>query len=298
VAIYDPYKDKMVEIIEYPGITRSASEHIGGVAWDKYSGLITILVDSAPPWATNGADVSGDNLVMKYDPVARKTLWTTNLTAVSKGKYGGFQDVEHDRRGNTYVVGTWPSSILRIDRDAKHVVPWYPPQTTVTTDRGYGGLAAAGEVLLTNDGDGQIYRFDMRDDKGTPKLVPISPKVLYNDTDGIYLPPVYGGTVLLVSSHDSGIQVLRSTNSWRTAEHLGTIKNPSNAATNGSQVTAAVQMGSNSVYIIDEFFTDTWVTGQTAGNRSVFPMPDITHQIKELIDDHDDDDDDDDDGDD
>jgi len=42
-------------------------------------------------------------------------------------------------------------------------------------------------------------------------------------------------------------------------------------------------MGSNSVYIIDEWFADPWVAGQTAGNRSVFSMPDITSEIEKLL---------------
>ncbi len=108
VVVYDPYKDKVEETLEFPHITRSATEHIGGVAWDPYTDLITILVDSAAPWATAGADVSGDNLIMKYDKKTKKVLWSANITAVTQGKYGAFQDVEHDARGNTYIVGTFP----------------------------------------------------------------------------------------------------------------------------------------------------------------------------------------------
>ena len=242
-------------------------------------------MDSAPPWATNGADVSGDNLIMKYNPDTKEFLWTLNITEVTQGEYGGFQDVEHDSRGNTYIVGTWPGTIMKVDKHGKAVVPWYLPPTIITTDEGYGGLVAVGDVLLANNGaDGQIYRFDMRREKGVPVLVPMTPNVTYLDTDGIYAPPKYGGTVLLVSSHDSGIQVLRSKDHWQTAEYLGTVSNPSSAVEAGFQVTAAVQMGSNSVYIIDEAFADPWVPGQTAGNRSLFPMPDITAQVEQLFD--------------
>jgi hypothetical protein len=56
-----------------------------------------------------------------------------------------------------------------------------------------------------------------------------------------------------------------------------------NALTNGSGVTAAVQMGSNALYIIDVFFADPWVPGLTAGNRTLFPMPDITEQVEALL---------------
>jgi hypothetical protein len=275
----------MVDIIEYPGITRSANEHIGGVAWDKYTGLITILVDSAAPWATGGQDVSGTNLIMKYDPDTKKTLWNLNITEVTQGVYGGFQDVETDEEGNTYIVGTWPGTIMRVDPEGKAVKPWYLPPTIVTTKVGFGGLAALGHILLSNDaGDGQIYRFDMRADKGTPVLVPMTPNVTYKDTDAIYMPPKYEGEVLLVSSHAAGIQVLRSKDKkWTTCEYLGTVPNSNAPLAVDSIVTAAVQMGNNSVYIVDDWFGDPWVAGQTAGNRSLFPMPDITAQIEELL---------------
>ncbi|RMD39536.1 hypothetical protein DV735_g5603, partial [Chaetothyriales sp. CBS 134920] len=283
VAIYDPYADSITEILEFPGITRSASEHVGGVQWDEYTGLVSILVDSAAPWATGGADVSGDNLVIKYNPVTREYLWTANLTALTQGEYGGFQDVEHDSRGNTYVVGTYPGTIVRISKCGNEIVPWYLPETIVTTQQGYSGIQAVGDVLLANAASGQIYRFDLTQDKGEPVLVPITPNVTYLDTDAIYAPPKYGGKVLLVSSHLSGIQVLRSEDGWQTAEYLGTVPNPSSAVDAGFQVTAAVQIGSNGVYIVDESFADPWVEGETAGNRSLFPVPDITAAVESLL---------------
>ncbi|PKS11146.1 hypothetical protein jhhlp_002907 [Lomentospora prolificans] len=284
VAIYDPYEDKMLDIIEFPGITRSATEHIGGVARDPYTGLISILVDSAAPWATGGEDVSGDNLIMKYDPDKKKILWTLNITAVTEGEYGGFQDVEHDSRGNTYIVGTFPGTIMKADKRGKSVTPWYLPQEIKpTTRRGYGGLAALGDILLTNDGDGQIYRFDMRQSRGKPVMVTTKPKVLYPDTDAVYLPPKYDGKVLLVASQGSGIQVLRSHDEWKTAEHLGTIPNPKEVTDAGFDTVASVQMGSDSVYIINDVLDDPWVEGETAGNRTLFPMPDITAQIEKLL---------------
>jgi hypothetical protein len=284
VAIYDPYKDKMVRIMEFPGITRTISENIGGVQWDQYTGLISILVDSAAPWATAGADVSGDNLMMKYNPKTQKFLWNLNITAATKGLYGGFQDVEHDKRGNTYIVGTWPGTIMKVDASGTVVEPWFLPPTVVTTKKGYGGLVGVGEVLLTNDGDGQIYRFDMRDTKGKPVLVPMTPNVTYTNTDAIYAPPLYDGTILLVASHTAGIQVLRSKDAtWGIAEYLGTIPKPVGALYDGSGCVAAVQMGSNSVYMILEWFGDPFVPGQTAGNRSSWPMPDITADLNRLL---------------
>ncbi|EFX02913.1 trichothecene biosynthesis enzyme [Grosmannia clavigera kw1407] len=307
VAIYDPYADDMVAILNLDNVTNTGTEHVGGVAWDRFTGLITILVDSAAPWSTGGADVSGSNLVLKWNPVTASTLWTANLTATTQGRYGAFQDVETDDRGNTYVVGTFPRSIVRVSADGV-VDPWYAPsiasnETIDTTVPGLGGLVALpqtgnAKVLLANDAaNGSIYRFDISttcdhvpyDKPLTP--VAIVPDVLYNDTDAIYAPPRYDGTVLLVSSHASGIQVLRARDaSWTTADYLGTVPIPPAgtsadvvAALKGSFTTAAVQMGNNSVYMVNEWFTDAFVAGGVAGNRTLFPMPDITAAIDALL---------------
>ncbi|KAK3948411.1 hypothetical protein QBC32DRAFT_197443, partial [Pseudoneurospora amorphoporcata] len=104
VAIYDPYKDKITQVITYPGITNTGTTHIGGVARDPFTGLYTILTDPAAASATEGADLRGDHLLIKYNPLDHRTLWTVSLTTVTKERCGGFQDVETDGWGNTYVV--------------------------------------------------------------------------------------------------------------------------------------------------------------------------------------------------
>ncbi|KAK3331659.1 hypothetical protein B0T19DRAFT_448157 [Cercophora scortea] len=287
VGIYDPYNDTILEILEFPGSSYTGSVHIGGVARDPYTGLISILTDSASPWITAGADVSGDHLIMKYDPHAKSLLWTLNITALTQGLYGGFQDVETDARGNTYMVGTWPGTIVRADRFGHAVTPWYlPSPLPPTTTKGFAGLAAVPhtDILLSNYGDGQIYRFDMRAARGTPVKVPIAPQVLYDDTDAIYLPPKYGGSVLLVASNFHGVQVLRSRDrKWRTAEYLGTIPRPNGTLYDGGAVTAVTQMGPNAVYMIVDWIDFPFVPGTVAGPRRLFPMPDITGDVEALL---------------
>ncbi|KAK1773117.1 hypothetical protein QBC45DRAFT_447134 [Copromyces sp. CBS 386.78] len=149
VAIYDPYKDKMTQVITYPGITNTGTTHIGGVARDPFTGLYTILTDPAAAWATEGADLRGDHLLIKYIPLDHRTLWTVSLTTVTKERYGGLQDVETDGRGNTYVVGTFPGTVLRVDKHGREIKEWYVPQPfpEITqgvpfAKRGFGGLAA------------------------------------------------------------------------------------------------------------------------------------------------------------
>jgi hypothetical protein len=107
--------------------------------------------------------------------------------------------------------------------------------------------------------------------------------VLYNDTDAIYLPPMYGGRVLLVASLASGIQVLRSEDRlWRTAEYLGTIPVPTGELYEGAFTVSSVQMGSSSVFMV-LFFRDDVQPGELAGNKTDFPFPDITEEINALL---------------
>lgn len=296
-ATYNPYTNTIESVLAFPGISHTGTVHIGGVAWDPYNtaadgrrDVVSILVDSARPWATAGADVSGERGLIKYDSGTGKVLWTVNVTDVSRGRYGGFQDVEHDRWGRTYIVGTWPGTILRVERDGTGLREWLVPDPLPpTTQRGYSGLAvvaqSGGRTMLTVNGTG-LFRFELREEqeRGDPVQVPIWPDVRYNDTDAIYLPPVYEGRVLLVASLHSGIQVLRSKDlSWRAAEYLGTIPIPTGELYDGGNAVASVQMGSSSVFMVVNFNFDTWVPGQVAGNRTQFGYPDITEKVGELL---------------
>lgn len=258
VAIYDPYKDRVLDVLFFPGISLTLA-HIGGVARDPYSGLISILSNSGKPWATGGADITGERQIMKYDPKRRKV-----------------------------IVGTHPGTVIRVDKNGRKLTEWYvsrplPP----STKKGFSGLAVVKdtEIMLATDGDGRLYKFDLREEKGRPVNVPIRPEVLYTDTDAIYLPPKYGGKVLLVASLFGGIQVLRSKDrSWRLAEHLGTIPRPAQlqGLVLDGAVTAPVQIGSDSIYMVLGN-VDPFIPGMVAGNRTLFPFPDITAEVEGLL---------------
>lgn len=49
-------------------------------------------------------------------------MYKLNLTAITEGKYGAFQDVEQDPNGNVFVVGTYPSSILKVGKNGKELL--------------------------------------------------------------------------------------------------------------------------------------------------------------------------------
>ena len=285
VGIYDPYADKMVDIIEFPGISHNPEYHIGGLGIDKRTGLLSIVVDAAAAFQTTPPDVSGTNLIMLWDPTTKELLYKVNLTDTTHGKYGGFQDVEQDPEGNVYVVGTFPGSILKVEKQngkkAPKVKPWYVSQPIDTNRTGLGGLAVKDWTLLSNDNDGgRLLNFDLRSSKGTPKVVPLIPNHTFTFSDAIYLPPKYHGTVLLVAEDGPGITVLRSKNGkWNTAEYLGTV--PKNLP-DLSFVTAAVQVG-DAVYMVVVPFGDPIVEGTLAGNRTDFTFYDITEQVERLL---------------
>jgi hypothetical protein len=192
-----------------------------------------------------------------------------------------------------------------VSYDGIRVVEWYVPGSNRTTINdavvGYTGLAADVDTLLVADArnhqasGGALYRFDMTMLKGKPTLVPIVPSSLHGEnkavirpTDGIYLPAKYNNTVLLIAER-TGISVLRSrmsgANKWRSAEFLGRIPNPPDVAASGALVTAAVEIV-GSVYLVEEWFTDPLVPGTSAGNRTLFPLVDITAQLEALVNPH------------
>ncbi|KAF4627892.1 hypothetical protein G7Y89_g10258 [Cudoniella acicularis] len=284
VGIYNPYTAKIVDILEFPGTTRNPLFHIGGVGVDQQSGLVSIVVDASDAFDTGGQDISGTNYIMQWNPYTQELLYKINLTETTHGLYGGYQDVEQDPEGNVYVVGTYPSSILKVSKDGKTVTPWFvPTPPIVTTTAGLAGLAAQDYILLGNDcASGNLWRFDMCSSTGIPVTVPITPPYKIGSKgvcDGIRLPLKYSGTVLLVAEDLSGVSVFRSKDaSWESAEYLGLVpwNDPS------IFVTATVQIG-NSLYMVLEPFGDAIVPGQTSGNRTDFPFFDITKQVEALV---------------
>lgn len=281
IAVYDPYSAEIFDIVEFEGITRNPKLHLGGVAADPYSNLLTVLVNAGAAFETGGRDVSGDNFIIKYHPDARAVMWQLNITALTKGAYGGFQDIETDVRGNTFIVGTYPGTILKVDPVGELLEPWYLPSPINHTRAGFAGLAATGDTLLTNGADGQIYRFDMTADVGTPTLVPRAAGDNLGASDAIYLPPRYNDRILLAAEPGKGVSVLRSDDDWQTVQYLGRVANTFPESQGGS-MTATMQIGEN-IFAIVEYFTDRVVAGTTAGNRARFPMIDITDQIHELV---------------
>ncbi|KAK0620746.1 hypothetical protein B0T14DRAFT_236862 [Immersiella caudata] len=281
-GVYDPYNDKL-EVISFPGNTLVKEFHVGGVAWDKYSGLATVIIGQGNAFETVGANISGDNIIKKYDPRSKTFLWSLNITEVAKGEYGGFNDITHDAAGNTYFCGTYPSSILKVDRKGTAVVPWYLPETVDHTVRGYSGIASHGDTIITLDSRlGKLFRFDTTAAKGMPTPLPHVPDAAITGGDAIRLPLKFEGKVLLIAENRRGVSVLRSQDAtWRSAEYLGLIPMDPNLPT-GALTTSVTQIGEK-IYAVTDWFGDQIVPGTVAGNKTSFPMIDITAKIDALL---------------
>lgn len=296
--MYDPYRNAVIQSFTFPGLSGDPSLHLGPAEPDP-SGNLTILLDAAAAFNTNGADVSGSNILIKYDMDSLQVAWQLNLTAeITQGHFGGYQDVTHDKNENIYVVGTFPGTVLRVDKNGNGLKGWFLPDAAGlanTTVAGFGGIEsipAEDLLLVNNNADGQIYRFDnvSASETGTPVLVHRTDAssgataAPLGFTDAILLPAKYNNTVLLVAEDAVGVVVLRSKDGkWTSAETIGTVSNNVSEAM-GGQVPAAVEIGPSKLFMVEEFFTDTpLVAGTNAGNRTAFPMIDITAQVDAML---------------
>ncbi|KAH6963071.1 hypothetical protein DER45DRAFT_101735 [Fusarium avenaceum] len=282
---WDPYQNKILHTFEAPGLSGDPLLHASGVRVDPLDRL-SVIIDAGASFDTAGQNTSGDNFLVKYDLRDNSLLWQTNLTKVTGGVYSGYQDSECDEAGNTFVLGTFPSSLIKVSADGKSAIPWYLVEPANHTIHGFSGIVHKDDFLVIDDNtDGQLYRFDIRASKGKPVHIPMSKdgssdsEPIGQNLDGIHLPQLYAGTVLLVSDNVNGTVVLRSSNGkWESAENLGTIPNP--LVSQGGFTVASVQI-SDSLYAVSEFFGDA-VDG-VQGNRTAFPLRDITKEVEALL---------------
>lgn len=281
IAVYNPATQK-TSILTVPGVTGKYPDvEIGAVAINPYTGLLEFVANAPVAFSSFGADLSGTNLYMNYNLSSKKFSTPLNLTAlVTKGTYSGFQDIEFDAQGHSYVVGTYPGSIVRIEKHGTRAVEWYKSPLSATV-YAYGGLVTAGNYLITNDNNPpRLLRFDMRAAKGEPVEIPISSPRNVSEalrgSDAILLPKKYRGTVMLVSldiNDINGVAVLRSKDGkWERAEDLGTVLN----TVEGGFATSTVQIGER-IFMVEEFFLDSPRT------RSAFPFVDITEEVDRLV---------------
>ncbi|KAF4912059.1 Core trichothecene cluster (CTC) protein 14 [Colletotrichum fructicola] len=287
VATWNPYTSE-IKTIELPGFSFDSELHSSGVRVDPLDRL-SIIIDAGSAFDTAGQNITGDNILVKYDLTEEKVLWQRNLTEVTGGVYGGFQDTAHGPDGTTYALGTFPSSIIRVSPDGSEATAWYLKTPADHTIHGFSGLVAAPDgksILIADSSDGQLYRFNLDTASNAtapaPARVPLTlASTIGSALDGASIPSRYKGTVILVSDNVDGTVVLHSADAkWDSAAVIGTVPN-AYLAEDGS-TTATVQIG-GSVYSVTEWFGDDKVAGTLAGNRTEWPLVDITADIDAFL---------------
>ncbi|KAJ4360183.1 uncharacterized protein N0V89_000743 [Didymosphaeria variabile] len=281
LGIYDPYTQHH-EVVDFPGISHNPLLNMGGVGVETRTGRVSIVANGPLEFPTNGANIAGDRWLISYDAKQKKEVYRVNLTATSQGKYGGFQDVDYDPAGNTFVVGSFPGTLTKVSKDGKRVTPWYLPATINSTNKGLTGIATVGwDLLAYGDESGELWKFDTRAEKGVPTVVPVSRNHTFAPSDAIYLPLKYGNKVLLVAHSAAGVSVFESKDGWKSAKYKGTVPLPQ--LDPGTVLVAPVQIG-DGIYQIFAYFGDSGLGGQgTAGNRTQFPFHDISDQVDMLL---------------
>lgn len=240
-----------------------------------------IIAGPAAVWETKGKDVSGDSFLIQYDLAKQKFNFSANLTSVANGLYGAQQDIAQDSNGNSYVVGTYPSSILKVSPNGKSITAWYEETGVPTTVHGYSGIVSCANapIIIVSDSEkGQLYRFDTRAAKGTPTLIPLQADAapIGQSLDGGYLPALFKDTVFLATDNVQGTVVIQSKDGlWKSAVKVGVI--PNRLASIGGTPTATVQIDGR-IYVVTEFFGDA-----VPRTRTDFPLYDITDEITALL---------------
>lgn len=278
ISRYSPAHQAFLPSITFPNLTLTEGHHASGLDYTPRTNILSVIINSPNPFLTAGADVSGDNLLIAYDVSRQEEVWRANLTATTQGRWGGFVDVAVDGpTGDAYAVSSYPASVLRVGRGGKEVSVWYPPRG-VTTVEGYTGCAAVRDVLLVA-GMRTVWRFDLKQKWGTPVML----GRVEGRTSQVQVPAAYGGRVLLVSQELIGVTVFKSRDGqWRSAENLGTIRSDFPKELERLLLTT-VQVDPRRQFMVGQYFPGDIVPGTMAGNRSDFPLFDITDEIDGLL---------------
>ncbi|GFP58863.1 trichothecene biosynthesis protein 14 [Trichoderma asperellum] len=272
VAVYDPYRDEF-ELIDFPWITGNDDYTITGIDYDGMGSMYFAATSYTAFVATTSgnpalANFTGPNSIIRYDTNTRKILWITDLVPIQKEVFRqtgklitGFQDMAEDNQGNTYVIGTFGSIIVKINRN--------------------GGIVRSGDKIVINDRVAPgLLTFDINEPRGYPVYVHPEgfPTNYTGGGDGLLLPSRYGGKVILWSDDFYGTRVVGSRNNWKTAEYVGLVLMDDNLSRQGGYTTGSFEVG-QAIYSLTEFFQPT----RSVKPKQEFLMVDMTEQIDELV---------------
>ena len=290
VSVFNPYESKVLETFEFPGLS-----HPGDTAIDNplhTSGLVLrpdavraetleIVVDNGDAFFSNGLNVSGPDYLLTMDLSTKKV---TNQLHLNNGLYAGYADAELGPDGNTYVLGTYKSNVLRVTPDKKISTfyvegPLGPPRLY-----GFTGITHVGDALIVNNNIiGQFLRFNIGDEEGTPVVIKQTPYHEFTTSNVLNLPERYEDTIMLATENatpdhpSGGVGVFRSRDKlFHEVEFLGFIPSRLTQAL----ATSARQMADR-IYVVSVYTDGANIT--VAGHTKEFVFQDITEEVDSLV---------------
>ncbi|RYP15903.1 hypothetical protein DL765_005437 [Monosporascus sp. GIB2] len=290
LSIYDPYESKVLETFQFPGLSHPGDTaidnplHTSGLVLrpDSYRAeTLEIVVDNGDAFFSNGLNVSGPDYLLTMDLNTKKV---TNQLHLNNGLYAGYADAELGTDGNTYVLGTYKSNILRVTPDKKVSTfyvekPFGPPRLY-----GYTGITHVGDTLIANNNIiGQFIRFNVHDEEGTPIVIKQTPYHNFTTSNVLNLPEKYNDTIMLATENatpehpSGGVGVFRSQNKlFHEVEFLGFIPSRLTQAL----ATSARQMADR-IYVVSVYTDGANIT--VAGHTSKFVFQDFTDEVDALV---------------
>lgn len=280
--IYDPY-NKSTEIVDLPGISHPGSDsyteyHANGIDYDAKTGQVFIAASSASAFTSiisegpdgtiavnySNANYTGPNHVLVFDPQSGHIVTDFDLTAaqdefhnITGNLTNGFQDMaEIQSSGDSYAIGTFGNSIVRLPSGSKDAQLWYAPSHYNET-YGFGGIVAIGGKLIISDTiSGGLVTFNTNDTNPKPTYVTLQglPQTYSPpNADGLYAPKKYNNTVILWSDDYNGTSVYGSIDDWTSAHFLGLINNDDPGIIEGSMTTDSFEIGDR-VFALTQIF--------------------------------------------
>ena len=137
MVVYDPYRQTS-ELITIPGITGNSDYTVTGIDYDGMGSMYFAATSLTAFQATTSGNTSlanftGPNSIIRYDTNARKISWVSDLVPIHNeilqrtGKLvTGFQDMAEDDQGNAFVIASFGSIIVKIDRSGTPRLALHP----------------------------------------------------------------------------------------------------------------------------------------------------------------------------
>ncbi|RGP73144.1 tri14 [Fusarium longipes] len=290
VSTWDPYSSVVLDTIHFPGLSHpgnSASPnplHASGIILRpdaSQAETLEVVIDNGDAFYSDGYNISGPDHLMSID---LKTKEITSKLRINNGLYAGYADASLGPDGNTYVLGTYTSNILRVTPD-KHISTFYvaeplgPPRLY-----GFTGIAHVGDAMIVPDNIiGQLIRFNVNDKVGVPVTIKQTPYHDFKTANVLHFPERYNDTILLVAENSTpdhpfgGVAVYQDkTKKFEEVDFLGFLPSRlSNALT-----TSARQMADR-IYVVSLPTDGANIT--VAGESSRFVFQDFTEDLDMLV---------------